>query len=135
MYAHYVDRQTPRYRFVFVGELNGGQEQELSAYSVGVDYAAMRFFFMNVYGSVETGASPFNRFPGDTQPAFEDRLSRFFAAYARRYESRFPERPLRGIRLQAARLRWDDNATGELHELGRHDVASERFTHTWTARR
>jgi hypothetical protein len=134
MYAPSVDRDTPRYRFIFLGELSDGPEQEVSTYSVGVDYAAMRFFFMYVYGSVETGASPFNRFPDDTRRAFEDRLSRFFAAYTKRYEGRFPARPLKGVRLQGARLRWDDNAIVELHELGRYDVASGRFTHTWMAR-
>jgi hypothetical protein len=133
MYAHYVDRDTPRYKFVFVGERSDGGEQELSAYSVGVDYAAMRFFFTHVYGSMESGASPFNRFPGDTRSAFEERLSRFFAAYVRRYQSRFPNQSLRGIRLQVARLQWEGNGIGELRQLGRHDVASGRFSHTWTA--
>lgn len=133
MYAHYVDQDTPRYRFIFVGEFADGGEEEVTAYSVGVDYAAMRFFLMYVYGSVETAASPFNRFPNDDRAAFEDRLSRFFGAYAWRYADRFPERPLRGIRLQVAQLQWPDNDVGEVHEIGRHDVAAGRFIHSWRA--
>jgi len=133
MYAHYVDRNTPRYKFLFVGELDGG-ERQLSAYDVGVDYAAMRFFFSHVYGSMEGTASPFNRFPNDTKAEFEQRLSRFFAAFARRHRQRFPHPGLTGVRLQVARLRWDDNSVDELHEIGRHDVRSGRFTHTWISR-
>jgi hypothetical protein len=55
MYAHYVGEDTPRFKFVFVAELEDGREKEVSPYSIGLDYAAMRFFFKYVYGSVEPG--------------------------------------------------------------------------------
>lgn len=135
MYAHYASAATPRYRFTFLAELGdeGGPAtvREVTSYSIGIDYAIMRYFFKYVYGSVEVAPSHFRIYPDDTEQQFTDRLGRFFAVYAREYAAKHPEQHLRTIRLQVGHLRWQDNAVDQIHEVGAYAVAAHRFTHTW----
>jgi hypothetical protein len=74
-------------------------------------------------------------YPADDQATFALRLERFFSVFSREYARRNPTRSLRGICLQVGRLRWADNAVDAVHTVGRYDVDSARFDHTWRVER
>ncbi len=53
MFAHYVGEDTPRYRFRFMAE-SGGEEQEIRATDLGLAGVEFtRYFFGHVYGSTD----------------------------------------------------------------------------------
>jgi len=133
MFAHYVGPDTPRYRFRFVAERgDGSAEREIRATDLGLNGVELsRYFLGSIYGSMDP-LSPFGHHGGDTPEAFEARLSTFFRDATTVLERRGGAAPgqLSGIRLEVVRLEGG-NRDGEVHVVGRYDVASHHFTHTW----
>jgi len=134
MFAHYVNTETPRYRFRLTAERAGGEVREIRATDLGL--AGVEFsrdFFGSVYGSIDRH-SPFAPHGADSPAAFRARLRAFFGDMAHVLRRRNPERwrDLRRIRLAVVRL-GERNQDLDAHEVGFYTVDSGRFTHTWPA--
>lgn len=133
MFAHYVSDDTPRYRFRFMVEPPDGRKTwELLGRDLGMHNVEFgRYFFGSVYGSIDP-VSPYGHHGHDTREAFEARLSEFFdklvSVWERRRSEPFP-RPA-AIRLELALLDRENRNT-EIRTVGRYDVATRRFLHTW----
>ena len=129
MFAHYVDDETPRYRFAFEVQFDDGSKDEVGYYSAGLNWSVMRFFFKWVYGATPSGGV-FALYQNDTREAFENRLSTFFVAFLEALSSRVaPKIPLK-LTLRAVRLNGE-NRDGESHKVGVFDIESQRFHLTW----
>lgn len=127
MFAHYVDEDTPRYRFRFVTE-GGGEEHELRATDLGLAGVEFtRYFFGHVYGSTDP-TTPFAVAGGDTPAEFEARLSAFFRDVQAVLERR-DAKQLSGIRLEVVRLDAD-NRDANVRVVGHYDATTQRFSRT-----
>lgn len=128
MFGHYIGDSTRFYEFSFILEDKGG-EKEISPDYVKrhpiAEVALKRFFFGNIYGSVET-TSPFGYYKNDTREALEKRMTGFFSAYFKSYSQELPQK----IRLDISRYNRE-YAFKEKHTVGYYDIQAKKFIHTW----
>ncbi len=125
MFAHYVDSTTPRYRFVFNGELADNTQKSLGFYSAGANWSLMRYFFKYVYGATPSGGV-FAIFESDSADAFSNRLGKFFKSFSIEVEKRETVR-LKHIELWLESLS-EDNLTHEKKLVGIFDCTTSKFT-------
>ncbi len=131
MFAHRVTPDTPRYAFVFEGQLDAGEVVELGFYSAGARWSLMRFFLKFVYGATPEG-SEFCQYPEDSRDQLEQRLSDFFTVFVDSYHKRRANQgPLRRVVLKLARLHGPKSTRGEIRSLGVFEVETRKYRHQW----
>ena len=128
MFAHYVDRNTPRYRFAFEATFSDESTKRIHYAHANLRWMSLRYFFKYVYGSVEEH-SPFNIYPQDTPEAFEERLGEFFSVLSTRITT--STKTVRSIDLLLIPLAWEDNSEGEPILVGSFSADRNTFTHRY----
>lgn len=104
--------------------IEGPKERRLSPWRVFriSDRYFTRLLLVSAYGSIDPD-TPFGYVENDTPEQFERRLDRFFdVAFARARRQAMPA-DATSVRLELERV--DD---GEIHVVGRYDLAHHRFT-------
>lgn len=127
MFSHYIGKETNFYDFKYF-LVSDTAEQEISPDSYGGYFskiAISRYFFNNIYGSVEE-KSPFGYVKNDNKEKLEKRMTSFFDAY---FKSRFSDSASM-IRLEVYNYSRNNEFKGK-HIIGHYDIHNHNYTHTW----
>lgn len=127
MFSHYIGRETKFYDFKYFLVSDSAEKEILpDSYSGFFSKLAInRFFFNEIYGSVEK-TSPFGYIKNDNKEKFEARMSGFFFAYFQSFKN-----DVSGIiRMEV----YEYNRKSEfltMHVIGHYDIRNNNFIHTW----